>query len=395
MSLNIKNGDELIPVAGTPKVTRSSLELENVDNTADLDKPVSTATQAALDLKADITDLDKKANKTFIEAIDNTTSVVTVPENVAGFAAISKICGKTIKDGEVLKSATVKSVVSSNNIWNENWELGGHDSSGLKDNAKDKIRSVDAIKVNPDIDYSLNVPIGSGRILFYTTSNAFINSVAPTFVNGRALFRTPINCGFIRFNLSTDYGTTYNNNVSVCTGLPFKTTVSLSEIVKDLPDYGIEGNVLDLENMKYYHNFVSRKLTEWTWTLTNAWGGTSFEAINSNAKAPSSASVAPNAICGIYTVVDANTSYAHTVDKSITIHTNNRMYINDSSATNVDKLKEIITGKEFVYELATPEVIDLTNILYPFAVESGGTITFENEHNLDVNNTVLYKKEVL
>lgn len=32
MSLNIKNGDELIPVAGTPKVTKSSLELDKVEN---------------------------------------------------------------------------------------------------------------------------------------------------------------------------------------------------------------------------------------------------------------------------------------------------------------------------------------------------------------------------
>lgn len=32
------------------------LNLDNVDNTSDLDKPISTATQTALDLKADLTD---------------------------------------------------------------------------------------------------------------------------------------------------------------------------------------------------------------------------------------------------------------------------------------------------------------------------------------------------
>lgn len=36
--------------------TRESLEIDNVDNTNDLDKPISTATQSALDLKVDKTD---------------------------------------------------------------------------------------------------------------------------------------------------------------------------------------------------------------------------------------------------------------------------------------------------------------------------------------------------
>ena len=33
---------------------RNSLSISNVDNTADLDKPISTATQAALDTKANL-----------------------------------------------------------------------------------------------------------------------------------------------------------------------------------------------------------------------------------------------------------------------------------------------------------------------------------------------------
>jgi hypothetical protein len=43
-------------------VTSAMVGLGNVDNTSDLDKPVSTATQDALDLKADSTELDSKAS---------------------------------------------------------------------------------------------------------------------------------------------------------------------------------------------------------------------------------------------------------------------------------------------------------------------------------------------
>lgn len=44
-------------------ITKSSISLGNVDNTSDANKPVSTATQAALDLKADLTDLTNTANR--------------------------------------------------------------------------------------------------------------------------------------------------------------------------------------------------------------------------------------------------------------------------------------------------------------------------------------------
>ena len=43
--------DHLVDTANPHSVTKAQLGLGNVDNTADLDKPISTATQAALDLK--------------------------------------------------------------------------------------------------------------------------------------------------------------------------------------------------------------------------------------------------------------------------------------------------------------------------------------------------------
>lgn len=51
----VDNTDPDNPVLSFPTLT--DLGLENVDNTSDADKPVSTATQAALDLKANITDV--------------------------------------------------------------------------------------------------------------------------------------------------------------------------------------------------------------------------------------------------------------------------------------------------------------------------------------------------
>lgn len=87
-----------------------------------------------------------------------------------------------------------------------------------------------------------------------------------------------------------------------------KTTLLIPEAIKSLPDYGIEGNVVDFEN-------------------------------------------------GTYT------------------HTNT---ITDGEVT----------------ALSTAETINISDMLMPIRVETGGTITFNNEHNLDMPNTVVYKKEV-
>lgn len=48
-------------------VTKSQVGLGNVDNTSDASKPVSTATQNALDLKANITQLPKYYKETVLK----------------------------------------------------------------------------------------------------------------------------------------------------------------------------------------------------------------------------------------------------------------------------------------------------------------------------------------
>jgi hypothetical protein len=59
-------------------ITAADLGLENVDNTADADKPISTATQAALDLKADITYVDAQigALNTGVSSVTGTGAIV-------------------------------------------------------------------------------------------------------------------------------------------------------------------------------------------------------------------------------------------------------------------------------------------------------------------------------
>jgi hypothetical protein len=80
------------PVINTPTgITKSDVGLANVDNTTDANKPVSTATQTALDAKAPI------ASPTF-------TGTVTLPE---GTVTSGMIANGTIVDADVNASAAI------------------------------------------------------------------------------------------------------------------------------------------------------------------------------------------------------------------------------------------------------------------------------------------------
>lgn len=52
--LDLANSTGTLPLARLPSLTKAMVGLENVDNTSDASKPISTATQSALDLKAPV-----------------------------------------------------------------------------------------------------------------------------------------------------------------------------------------------------------------------------------------------------------------------------------------------------------------------------------------------------
>ena len=84
--INLKANIESPTFTGTVSgITKAMVGLANVDNTSDLDKPISTATQTALDLKANITDVNTalalKAN-----AADVTTALDLKVDKVTGKA---------------------------------------------------------------------------------------------------------------------------------------------------------------------------------------------------------------------------------------------------------------------------------------------------------------------
>jgi hypothetical protein len=90
-------------------VTKAMVGLGNVDNTSDASKPVSTATQAALDLKAnsaDITELSQDAVNTALTAGTGITKTYNDSANTITVAVDSTIATKTYADGKASDAQT-------------------------------------------------------------------------------------------------------------------------------------------------------------------------------------------------------------------------------------------------------------------------------------------------
>lgn len=131
--------------------------------------------------------------------IDDTTAYKkSVPVGVAPYAAIEKIGGMTYK---------------SVNIWNEQWELGSYGSNGEPiDQSSIRSKSNDYIPVEQSTDYYIYNGTSSWVVLhFYDANKQYISSAEVQ----SGIRTTPSNAKYMRFRLSSDYGTTYNNDICI------------------------------------------------------------------------------------------------------------------------------------------------------------------------------------
>ena len=82
-------------------------------------------------------------------------------------------------------------------------------------------------------------------------------------------------------------------------------------------------------------------------------------------------------------------------DKSITGSAEYRyIYVRDAEYSDAATLKAALSGVMLYYELATPEVTDITDLITAdnmLPIEPGGTVTFVNEHSLAVPSTLKCK----
>ena len=164
----------------------------------------------------------------------------------------------------------------------------------------------------------------------------------------------------------------------------------IPENIRALPGYGWSAgtarNYVDYENKKYYQCVGSVDLGTLTWTAGES---VSFKTHHlAGQKLTKSYSIAPNFICPKYSTKTQNESWGKTsiTGISATSNVNGYIYVNDTSYTDATAFKQAMQGVTLYYELATPIVTDISDLLADdflrnLTVEAGGSITFKNSND--------------
>lgn len=180
---------------------------------------------------------------------------------------------------------------------------------------------------------------------------------------------------------------------------PYKeTTAPIPTAVQNLPGYGWSAgtakNWIDWEKKVYHREVASVDLGTLAWSRLNNGDFYMFNAAISDAMHISSSKIG-NIVCDKYITASSDDTWICFKDKIISIHKQSnliypyvRIYDSSYSSSEVTTgtFKTAMSGVMLYYELATPELIDISNILpsnNTLPIETGGTITFKNSHGDD------------
>ena len=318
----------------------------------------------------------------------NTSSayVKNVPDTSAPYAEISKVGGMSYKDGNTLRDAKVTEVKSvGKNLHNPNTDTLGY----YKDPTYGTQPSLSAFytdytRVKPSTKYTYSSTIS--YIYFYDANKQLISSTLD-----KAQVTTPSNCYYMVWS-----GFTANpENWQVCEGNEAPTdltytehTLAIPESVQNLDSYGCGinsslYNYIDFENKKFYKRVIKLTFTsEYNWIFQEK------ETRNSIVTYVPKSSNIRLGICNLF-------DYSYTSDSSFDhcyVETNDTLVIETTMTLEEFKALLVNNPLEIVYPVAeTTE--DISNFITSdnlISVESGGTLTFENEYGYDVPSEVTF-----
>lgn len=263
------------------------------------------------------------------------------------------------------------------NVWDEEWELGRFNTStGANASSSNQIRSKNYIPIKPDTRYYFKTPYNAWVIFFNENRESIANGQPSNFQkDGKSFacggygdiyldrFTTPSEARYMRFYLVSNYGTTYNNDISInypstdheyhaYNGTSYP--ISLGQTVY--------GGTLDVLSGVLTINKGMVSLGSLTWAKET--NGNRFSASIPNTFKQISGGVVINAICSMYKV--SSRDFVLSTNNAFSVHYSagaNYLNIHDDNAYSTmtaEQFKTYLNGQTLVCELQTPITVQLT-----------------------------------
>jgi Repeat of unknown function (DUF5907) len=323
-------------------LTKSDIGLTNVDNTSDANKPVSTATQTALNLKED------KSNKSVTTTL-GTSNVLYPTQNAVKTYVDTAIAGATIVDAD----ATTKGKVKLAGDLAGTADLPTVPGLALKANATDVTTSLTneaTTRANSDATLQTNINTLSATV----TSNATTAAAATALKENAA-------------NKSTDVSLADATNVKFPTELAVKTYVN-SKVVDYLPLTGgtLTGDLITSGVLKAgaitYPNVLGTSGDVLTMTSSGTVEWASGSAIVNGKEDAVNKSTDGTLSTNSNTLYPSEQAVKTYVDGSITSFSSSITTLQNSINTNQTANNNALAGKEDLSNKSTSMTTDANSV---------------------------------
>lgn len=317
------------------------------------------------------------------------------PATVEEFKAMFPNDYYAYNTGEVIHADIDKVVEQGVNLWDEEWEFGGLNlTTGEKVSNDHRLRSKNYIPIDPEYQYRITIDVTmtgySSWIIYnvYDSKYNFISSIPD-------LSSLPNNARYLLFCTSDNWGVSHNYEGGFIlskgsTATPYHpyrhNEYPIPNAIRNLEGYGWSaGNVyneVDFERKKFIKRVGRVDLGSLNWSRgTSSESGKYYMTSNgiaSTVAIPPNNNTVSNLVCSNYTATTYNNVYAKTI--GISIGSSGSLGVYDENLQVAQEFKSAMSGVYLYYELATPIETDISDILEPFEVEAGGTITFHNSN---------------
>lgn len=276
------------------------------------------------------------------------------------------------------------------NVWDEEWENGYYNAQGEPMPASGSIRSKNSnpISVIPNKTYYFycnGLPLFNNEyayIIFLDANQDFIGTKTIYGTSTNKTFITPANCAYIKFFLSTGYGTTYNHDITISLYYEGESGYDQYYPYEELANIDTGDEELLAFDQKepngtIHHNTLPKiDLGDLTWYKYADYHA--FYAIL-NGKAAGNR----NLICSKYAVVSI---YSDANDKCVFGNeSNNTIYVKDTAYDSLTKeeFKTAISGVYMEVKAATPTTEQGTPFAENIAIDDFGTMYWlDTDNNL-------------
>lgn len=272
------------------------------------------------------------------------------------------------------------------NQWDEEWEVGNINGSGVNE-AGNYVRSTNYISVFPNTSYYFKCTAGYFRFRYYDINKNYIGDKDKNGLGAdpNVTRVMPDNCYYVRFAMSSAYGTTYKGDISVnwlgsgtsarrLTYEPYEHWYNLFSFIDSIMYNGTKlfadgmngtstgKDYIDFSNKKAVKVIGKVDLGTLDWIYITDYDSNVFTATISTKKNDDYLQL----VCTKY-VTDTSVYYSLS-DKSISSNNNmfdgeSRVFIKDSAYTDATTFKNAISGVYLYYELATPIEVDISSLI--------------------------------